>query len=39
MRWVALFVILAVEVMDLLDALVTTIAGPAIRASSAGPTA
>ena len=31
-RWVALFVILAVEVMDLLDALVTTIAGPVIRA-------
>ncbi|MFC3744012.1 MFS transporter [Paractinoplanes deccanensis] len=30
-RWVALFVILAVEVMDLLDALVTNIAGPAIR--------
>ena len=27
-RWVALFVILAAEVMDLLDALVTTIAGP-----------
>lgn len=30
-RWVGLFVILAVEVMDLLDALVTTIAGPVIR--------
>ncbi|WP_245923914.1 MFS transporter [Paractinoplanes atraurantiacus] len=30
-RWVALFVILAVEVMDLLDALVTNIAGPVIR--------
>ena len=30
-RWVALFVILAVEVMDLLDSLVTTIAGPVIR--------
>ncbi|MGK5680461.1 MFS transporter [Actinoplanes sp. URMC 104] len=30
-RWVALFVILSVEVMDLLDALVTTIAGPAVR--------
>ncbi len=30
-RWAALFVILAAEVMDLLDALVTTIAGPTIR--------
>ncbi|XVV13144.1 MFS transporter [Actinoplanes sp. CA-131856] len=30
-RWIALFVILAVEVMDLLDALVTNIAGPVIR--------
>jgi EmrB/QacA subfamily drug resistance transporter len=30
-RWVALFVILSVEVMDLLDSLVTTIAGPVIR--------
>jgi EmrB/QacA subfamily drug resistance transporter len=30
-RWVALFVILAAEVMDLLDTLVTTIAGPTIR--------
>src|SRR5689334_3218462 len=30
-RWVALFVILAAEVMDLLDSLVTTIAGPVIR--------
>ncbi|WP_285554408.1 MFS transporter [Actinoplanes regularis] len=35
-RWVALFVILAVEVMDLLDALVTTIAGPAIREELGG---
>ncbi|MBM2618099.1 MFS transporter [Actinoplanes sp. LDG1-06] len=35
-RWVALFVILAVEVMDLLDALVTNIAGPAIRAELGG---
>ncbi|MEV6347038.1 MFS transporter [Actinoplanes sp. NPDC051851] len=35
-RWVALFVILAVEVMDLLDALVTTIAGPVIRAELGG---
>src|SRR3982751_3364240 len=30
-RWIALFVILAVEVMDLLDSLVTNIAGPVIR--------
>ena len=30
-RWAALFVILAAEVMDLLDALVTTIAGPTVR--------
>src|SRR5215475_76529 len=30
-RWAALVVILAAEVMDLLDALVTTIAGPSIR--------
>jgi EmrB/QacA subfamily drug resistance transporter len=36
-RWVALFVILAAEVMDLLDALVTTIAGPTIRADLGGP--
>src|SRR6188768_492967 len=35
-RWVALFVILAVEVMDLLDALVTSIAGPVIRAEIGG---
>src|SRR5690349_14266891 len=35
-RWVALVVILAVEVMDLLDALVTNIAGPAIRAELGG---
>jgi EmrB/QacA subfamily drug resistance transporter len=35
-RWVALFVILSVEVMDLLDALVTTIAGPVIRADLGG---
>jgi EmrB/QacA subfamily drug resistance transporter len=35
-RWVALFVILAVEVMDLLDALVTTIAGPSIRVDLGG---
>jgi EmrB/QacA subfamily drug resistance transporter len=35
-RWIALFVILAVEVMDLLDSLVTTIAGPSIRAELGG---
>jgi EmrB/QacA subfamily drug resistance transporter len=35
-RWAALFVILAGEVMDLLDALVTTIAGPSIRRSLGG---
>src|SRR4051794_23740124 len=35
-RWAALFVILAVEVMDLLDALVTTIAGPVIRQELGG---
>ncbi|GAB1644756.1 DHA2 family efflux MFS transporter permease subunit [Krasilnikovia sp. MM14-A1259] len=35
-RWVALFVILAAEVMDLLDALVTTIAGPVIRSELGG---
>jgi EmrB/QacA subfamily drug resistance transporter len=35
-RWVALFVILAAEVMDLLDALVTTIAGPVIRTDLGG---
>jgi EmrB/QacA subfamily drug resistance transporter len=35
-RWIALFVILAAEVMDLLDALVTTIAGPSIRADLGG---
>ncbi|MDQ6657865.1 MAG: MFS transporter [Actinomycetota bacterium] len=29
-RWAALFVVLAAEVMDLLDALITTIAGPTI---------
>lgn len=31
-RWPALFVILTADVMDLLDALVTTVAGPSIRA-------
>jgi len=35
-RWAALFVILAAEVMDLLDALVTTIAGPSILADLGG---
>ena len=35
-RWVALFVILAVEVMDLLDSLVTNIAGPVIREEVGG---
>ncbi|WP_020525388.1 MFS transporter [Catelliglobosispora koreensis] len=35
-RWPALFVILAVEIMDLLDALVTTVAGPSIQASLGG---
>ena len=35
-RWAALFVVLAAEVMDLLDALVTTIAGPSIRAGLGG---
>lgn len=29
-RWAALFVVLAAEVMDLMDALITTIAGPTI---------
>ncbi len=36
-RWVALFAILTAEVMDLLDALVTTIAGPTIRAELGAP--
>ncbi|MFD0787549.1 MFS transporter, partial [Micromonospora azadirachtae] len=35
-RWLALAVILAAEVMDLLDALVTNLAGPAIRAGLGG---
>ncbi|MEV5328707.1 DHA2 family efflux MFS transporter permease subunit [Nonomuraea sp. NPDC052634] len=35
-RWIALFVILAAEVMDLLDALVTTIAAPTIRRDLGG---
>ncbi|SNT62709.1 drug resistance transporter, EmrB/QacA subfamily [Streptosporangium subroseum] len=35
-RWAALFVILAAEVMDLLDAMVTNIAAPTIRAELGG---
>ncbi|MEV4106064.1 MFS transporter [Nonomuraea sp. NPDC049695] len=35
-RWAALFVILAAEVMDLLDALVTTIAAPSIQKDVGG---
>src|SRR4051794_31553679 len=35
-RWVALAVILAAEVMDLLDAMVTNIASPTIRAELGG---
>ncbi len=35
-RWAALFVILAGEVMDLLDAMVTNIAAPTIRAELGG---
>jgi EmrB/QacA subfamily drug resistance transporter len=35
-RWIALFVLLAAEVMDLLDALITNIAGPSIRADIGG---
>ncbi|MFC7385567.1 MFS transporter [Sphaerisporangium rhizosphaerae] len=35
-RWAALFVILAAEVMDLLDAMVTNIASPTIRAELGG---
>ncbi|MFC0504075.1 MFS transporter [Micromonospora costi] len=35
-RWLALAVILAAEVMDLLDALITNLAGPAIRADLGG---
>ncbi|MEV7012751.1 DHA2 family efflux MFS transporter permease subunit [Streptosporangium sp. NPDC051022] len=35
-RWAALFVILLGEVMDLLDAMVTNIAGPTIRAELGG---
>ncbi|MFG2088150.1 MFS transporter [Spirillospora sp. NPDC048824] len=35
-RWVALFVILAAEIMDMLDALITNIAAPTIRAELGG---
>ncbi|MFI6595547.1 MFS transporter [Nonomuraea sp. NPDC050536] len=35
-RWAALFVILAAEVMDLLDALITTIAAPTIQKELGG---
>jgi EmrB/QacA subfamily drug resistance transporter len=35
-RWLALFVVLGAEVMDLLDALVTNIAAPSIRADLGG---
>ncbi|GIH70675.1 MFS transporter [Sphaerimonospora thailandensis] len=35
-RWAALFVILAAEVMDLLDAMVTNIAAPSMRADLGG---
>jgi EmrB/QacA subfamily drug resistance transporter len=38
-RWAALFVILAAEVMDLLDAMVTNIAAPTMRADLGGTTA
>ena len=36
LRWIALFVLLAAEVMDLLDALITNIAAPSIRADIGG---
>jgi EmrB/QacA subfamily drug resistance transporter len=35
-RWAALFVILGMEIMDLLDALVTTVAAPTIRGDLGG---
>ncbi|HEY0540322.1 MAG TPA: MFS transporter [Actinoallomurus sp.] len=35
-RWIALFVLLAAEIMDLLDALITNIAAPSIRADIGG---
>src|SRR5262245_16740827 len=37
-RWAALFVVLAAEVMDLLDALVTVIAGPSVIRDLGGST-
>ena len=37
-HWAALFVILGMEIMDLLDALVTTVAAPTIRADLGGGT-
>lgn len=37
-RWAALFVVLAAEVMDLLDALVTVIAGPSVLRDLGGST-
>ncbi len=37
-RWIALFVVLAAEVMDLLDALVTVIAGPSVIRDLGGST-
>nr|BFE82972.1 hypothetical protein GCM10020093_055730 [Planobispora longispora] len=36
-RWAALFVILAAEVMDLLDAMITNIAAPPSAPTSAAP--
>src|ERR1043165_3549553 len=36
LRWIALFVLLAAEVMDLLEALITNIAAPSIRADIGG---
>src|SRR4051794_31196041 len=36
LRWAALLVVLAAEVMDLLDSLVTSIAGPSVRADLGG---
>ncbi|MEV0403232.1 MFS transporter [Actinoallomurus sp. NPDC050550] len=35
-RWAALFVLLAAEVMDMLDAMITSIAAPSIRADIGG---
>ena len=35
-RWAALFVILAGEIMDMLDALITNIAAPTIRGELGG---